>query len=489
MRQRLFTYPFFLFLLPVFFVLHGYMDHYDIIPLADAGILLLVYLFASLLLGLVCWLVFRNFQKAFLFAFLLMAYFFFFGAMQDFLKNISANGFISRYSFILPLSLILFIAAFIFIKRSKKYPGKTTGFLNVVLLILILLDFALLVNKMLSPRPTVVLDSNLKPCPSCPKPDIYLIVADGYPGSIELKDLMQFDNSAFENELRKRGFHIVDSSNSNYNFSPFSVASMLNMNYLQGLNGSNTDKKDIRISYETIKKSNVLRYMQQEGYELYNYSIFDFERQPSLTKPSFLTRGTTPITSQTLLHRLDKQLGHLLITKFKIGFFSKKILYTDLRNNTKLFKLTEEIAVTKTAAPKFVYTHIVMPHYPYYFDREGNRIPQEKLTDEWILNPAAFTDYLLYANKKYLALVDHIQRSSARPPIIILISDHGLREFNRPVDPKYFYMNLNAVSLPDSNYQGFYKGMTGVNQFRAVLNSQFGQQLPMIKDSTSFLRE
>ncbi|HEY1023449.1 MAG TPA: hypothetical protein VGE06_14110, partial [Flavisolibacter sp.] len=51
------------------------------------------------------------------------------------------------------------------------------------------------------------------------------------------------------------------------------------------------------------------------------------------------------------------------------------------------------------------------------------------------------------------------------------------------------YRNMNAVLLPNGNYQPFYNGISGVNQFRALLNAAFGQKLPMLKDSTSFLEE
>jgi hypothetical protein len=58
---------------------------------------------------------------------------------------------------------------------------------------------------------------------------------------------------------------------------------------------------------------------------------------------------------------------------------------------------------------------------------------------------------------------------------------------NEKVDPKYHFMNLNSVYIPDGNYTGFYDGMLNVNQFRVILNSQFGQKLPLLKDYTSFI--
>jgi len=96
---------------------------------------------------------------------------------------------------------------------------------------------------------------------------------------------------------------------------------------------------------------------------------------------------------------------------------------------------------------------------------------------------------LKYSNRKLLELIDHIRKNSPRPPVIILMSDHGFRQLPEGSDQKYYFMNLNAVYLPNGNYAGFYDGMSNVNQFRVILNSQFNQKLPLLKDSTSFLVE
>jgi hypothetical protein len=69
------------------------------------------------------------------------------------------------------------------------------------------------------------------------------------------------------------------------------------------------------------------------------------------------------------------------------------------------------------------------------------------------------------------------------------MSDHGFRQFKEPVDKKYYFSNLISIYLPDGNYSGFYDGMSNVNMFRAFLNTEFGQNLPILKDSTIFLRE
>jgi hypothetical protein len=470
-------------------VLHGYTENYDIVPVRDSLILTSIYIGASLVIAIIAWLFYRNLTKANLLTFSLMAFQFFFGSIHDLIKKLSPDSFISKYSFILPGALLFFIGLIIVLKKTKKPLQKFSYYLNLLLVLFILMDAGWLLTRTISAENKISVTSSetVETCNDCKKPDIYFIIADGYPGHVELKEVFGYNNSPFESELKKRGFYITDSSRSNYNFTPFSISSMLNMDYLNGIVGSNTNKSDMALCYQTIKKSKTFGFFTQMGYNIYNYSIFDLYKQPSLAIPTFLPRKTTPITSQTFLARIEKQLGHHLATTFKMKFIIRYIRNRDLNNNNKIIAKTRKVVLTKETRPKFVYTHLVMPHYPYYFDSTGKNNSYTKLTEDFTMDQSAFISYLKYSNSKLIELIDHIKSSSPSPPVIILMSDHGFREFKIQVDTKYHFLNLNAVYFPDSNYSGFYPGMSNVNQFRVILNSQFKQHLPVLKDSTSYL--
>ncbi len=485
------TKPVFLYLLPIFFVLHGYTENYGLVPIKDAAILTAIYMGASIVLALIAWLFYRNFTKANLLAFSLMAFQFFFGSIHDLIKRLLPDSFISKYSFILPGVLVFFVVLIIILKKTKKTLQQFSYYLNILLLLFILMDAAWLITKTIADKnknPTTSSET-VESCNNCKKPDIYFIVADGYPGKIVLKKFFDYDNSLFESKLENRGFHIIDSSSSNYNFTLFSMPSTLNMEYLSGIPDVKIDKNDMALCYKRIKENKTLRFFSQMDYTIYNYSIFDLQKQLSITTPTFLPRKTTPITSQTFVARIEKHLGYHLATTFKMKFIIKYIRTRDLSNNNKIVAKTKKIALTRETKPKFVYTHLVMPHYPYYFDSTGKSTSYTKLNEGYVYDQAAFLSYLKYSNLKLIELIDHIKSSSQQPPIIILVSDHGFRDYTAPVDKKYHFFNLNAVYLPDSNYAAFYPGMSNVNLFRALLNTQFKQHLPLLKDSTSFLTE
>lgn len=477
-------YPLFLFLLPVFFVLHGYTENYDFIPVTDALLLLLLYLGFAILFLFLFRLYYKNWMKAAIMAFLLMAFHFFFGSMQDVLRKTLPGSFFSKYTFILPLSFLLIVFIIIVLKKRKKPLLRLAFYLNFLFVLLIVMDAVWLASKTISSSKNkrATLPKEFVACTDCPKPDVYIIIADEYAGNKELKDIFHFDDSAFLNQLAERSFHIIPNSSSNYNFTPYSVASTLNMDYLDL---ERTGKQPLlAYTYQTIRNNQFLQFLQYNQYKFYNYSVFDYDGQPSLTQETFLPLKTKLITAQTFISQIEKEMSYHLVTDFKSERLIRSTTYYNRNNNEKLFRLTVQTTEEKTKQPKFVLTHLMMPHYPYYYDKNGHAFPFESLQEGKQYNQHNYIEYLQYGNKKLLELVDHILKTSSAPPVIILMGDHGFRHFNDPIDPKYYFFNLVSVHLPGNNYAAFTDSLTNVNLLRTVLNTSFGQQLRYLKDTS-----
>lgn len=490
MKVWLSKYPLFLYLLSVFFILHGLNENYKLVPAKDAAWLALFYIGCSFILSLLCWLVYRNFRKANLTAFVLMCIFFLFGSVHDALKSIFPNSFIIKYIFILPLLFVLSLLIIFLIKRYKSDFKQAFIYLNTVLIILLVVEAFIISRKIAATKtPVTSLSKELTNCTNCSTPDIYLIVADGYTSNTALKEVFNFDNTVFETELKQRSFHIINNSFSNYNATAYSMTSMLNLNYLNNLVNLNDSKENLGICYENIKQNQTLLFLKETGYQFYNYSDFSFPDQPAVTNPTFLLAKTRTITSQTLSGRIYRDLWYHLATDLKLRSVINNYVYGQLRNNEKVYKLTEEIAEKKSNVPKFVYSHLIMPHNPYYFDKVGNPTSIEKLQDYSGANRKDFVEYLQYANKKLLDLIDHIKNKSSQPPVIILMGDHGFRQFNDSTDKKYQFMNLSSIYLPNGSYSSYYDSSSLVNQMRIFLNTQFNQKLTLLKDSTVFIQQ
>lgn len=479
------TRPIFLILLPFFFVLHGLIRYYDPGIIMDAIILYLVYITASVLIAITAWLYLRQTIKAAFFSFIIIGYNFFFGSCYDFIKKISGDTFFLKYSFLIPVTVIVFLTIVLLLKKSKKSFERANSFLNYLFIILIFIDIIRFLTKLSGSEPIradnlsgLFLRSNTS------KPDIYLIVADEYAGKKQLRDLFHFDNIAFEDSLKTRGFFVMNHSLSNYNATTYSMASMFSMGYIRGLKDSIINHQKILSCREIINNNNLLHFFNERKYTTYNCSPFTFNKKKKAVFNPFFPTWKSLLTSETFLYRIKQDIGYKFASKKNI----EKIIRYHYYNNKKIDSLTRMIAANETG-PKFVYTHLAMPHYPYYFDRNGNEVHISKINSSFKNNREAYIDYLLYSNKKLLSLVDYILLHSSQPPIILLISDHGFRQYGTEASRNYQFMNLNAVLVPDRNYTGFYDGQSNINEFRIILNSQFGQKLPLLKDSTSFVVE
>src|SRR4029077_20817818 len=111
----------------------------------------------------------------------------------------------SKYVFILPLCFFLLLIMIILLKKRKKPLQRLVFYLNTLLILLIAIDVTGLVRKSIAgKKETGSLPKEFVACAGCPKPDVYIIVADEYAGNKELKDVFNFDDSSFLNQLAGR---------------------------------------------------------------------------------------------------------------------------------------------------------------------------------------------------------------------------------------------------------------------------------------------
>ncbi|MGH2553514.1 MAG: sulfatase-like hydrolase/transferase, partial [Chitinophagaceae bacterium] len=384
---------------------------------------------------------------------------------------------------------VLFILLIIALKKRKKSFLRLSYFLNLLLIVLLFIDFIWLAGRIIFKKSNAfTLPAEFTISNTGHQPDIYFIVADEYAGNKELRDLFQFDDSVFIKQLKENNFHTIPESYSNYNYTPFSIASLLNMEYLN-LGGRNRNSTDLAYCYQMIRDNKLLQFFKASGYKFYNFSVFDFDGQPAQAKETFLPVKTKLITAQTFLNRFDKEIRFNFVYRFKSKKNQKIITYFNKSNNETIYSLTWKLAQQNTSAPKFVYTHLMMPHYPYYFDKNGKEQPYEKLLEGNQSNKEAYIEYLQYSNKKLFDLIRHILQTAPSPPIIVLAGDHGFRHFTDPVETKYYFLNMVSVHLPSKKYAGFSDSLSGVNLFRVILNTEYEQHLPFLKDSMIYLKD
>ncbi len=483
--------PWFLFLLPVFFVFHGSNENFGFISFTDAFKLILFYTAAAAAAAFVLKFILKQNGLATLFVFFAMAFFLFFGSMHDWLKHqFAASSLFTKYSFIVPAFLLLIVLITGWLYKSPWKIKIFSNYLNILFLLLILIEEFQFIKYSFDKDSTKKLPAGIIACSDCAKPDIYFLLFDEYAGKHSLKNNFNFDNSEFELELKQKGFYFFNNSTSNYNYTPFSMASMLNMEYLSIQSSiSAHNQPALGVSLKKIKNCTVKNFFEQSGYEFINLSIFDFEGKPAPLHDEILPVSTRLITGQTFLQRANRDLWFNLITRFKTKKAIYKSTYFNLNNNNNILKLTKESVLKKSLTPRFIYSHIRMPHFPYYFNSSGAEQPFEKLGELFNGDTSMYIQYLKYTNRQIISLINFIKSNSPTPPIIILMSDHGFRHFNFPVEEKNVFQNMNAIFFPDLNYVSMTDSISAVNQFSVILNSRFKQNIPILKDSTFVLSD
>lgn len=488
-------YPVYVVLLPFFFVTHGYNENYGLIAFRDILLLLGGYCLASLALTGLAFVLYRHVSKAAFLAALLLSVYFFFGSIHDFLKSFS--GWWNRYSVLLTVLILVIIATALLLRKSKSDFSRANFFLNGLLFIYFLVDTAAITWKTQHPEqnPLSVNPGYLtgvQPCDSCANPDIYFLLFDEYSSSVNLKETFNYSNEALDTFLVNQGFYIQAHSYSNYNFTPFSVASILNMNYVNGIGSPDSVLlADYTNCEKLIKNNQVVEFLAGRNYELRNYSIFDLAGNPSPAQASLLPVKTKLITEQTLFHRLWRDIGWNFIGgKFSISWLAEGLLYNNLKLNNKMQRYLQEEAGVAGKRPRFVYAHFEMPHWPFYYDTSGQLRNNDMLIAEQNgSHVASYTNYLPYTNSKLQEMVLAIQQKTRGEAVIVIMGDHGYRVELKGLSRDHYFKNLNAVYFPDRNYGLLRDSISGVNQFRVVFNSLFKQSFPMLEDTAVFLKD
>lgn len=483
--------PLFLFLLPLFIVIHierdlpGLIeyrfvyDHLAFLFLAPVAFLLIFYLWS------------RSVSKAAMQALVVLLFFYFFGEVKNAIGNKFPYGFWQSYGFLVPLLGIPILFLLYKLSKSKSTFGRHFFFVNVGLLLFIAADiFILFGNKKKGSKYAAKIEESYTACDTCAKPDIYYIIFDSYTSSSVLKQDFGYSNHAIENSLSQKGFYIIPYSQSNYNMTIFSVGSVFNMDYLpQADTGKTLYMRDLLPATRSIYNSRLLSVLTKENYQVFNHSIFNMEGHPATT-PVFDIWDVRDLYRQyNFIFKAFTELSYHLSPKLRY-FFREEEFHVKARQRDQLDSSILQQVVQTSAShsdkPKFVYAHFSKPHSPYTVDSTGKSIIPWPIGDHsyW---KEAYLEQVVYMNKLMEKMVDTILANTKREIVIIIQGDHGYRFFNEADNAKEF-PNFNAVYFQDKGYSMLNDSLTNVNTFRIVLNKYLRKDYPLLDNKTYFLK-
>lgn len=333
------------------------------------------------------------------------------------------------------------------------------------------------------------------------KPDIYYVIFDSYGRADRMLEEYKYDSSEFLGTLESQGFYVAQCSNANYSQTLFSLASSLNMNYIDTFVQSEDDADLTILTTKLIKNSLVAREFQAMGYQFVTFEtnyqfinineadIFYRSESRGFFQVSDFERAFINLTPFVFFENTRQFFGLLFSLP---SFRNEHIRIFGYEYDTDNQIMEDLIRVSKDVdSPKFVYAHIMAPHPPFVFTPEGAYTDNDYQFGIEIEGPSYSVGYInevRYLNKVIPELVRQIQENSAIPPIIILQGDHGFSDETTNLDSRIAI--LNAYSLPGiENNDILYENISPVNTFRLILRHYFNREVDLLPDKSFYMED
>jgi Sulfatase len=400
-----------------------------------------------------------------------------------------------------PLVYLGILIAAAAIVRSSRPAIVLTVFTNRALLAtVLLLTIPIVWGEAARARTVVEPLWTLANVRSAQRPDVYVLILDGYARADVLREVYGFDNPLID-RLRTGGFFVAERATANYAQTALSLASAFNLDYLPQLGhpvGAQSDSR--RGLGDLIQDNRFFKAFEDAGYDIraygseytmlrpgagsyrrrapghldeFGYSMLEATALPSLFEAVGLPRGWLPLR----LHR-----HHLRWT------------LADLAAS----------APTENDPPRLVLAHLLAPHPPFAVDAEGGirdtKVPA-LLHDGSMWRAiaqqsgesykAGYVDGMRYLNDRIEPVARALANRPFRPAIILIHSDHGPGlelEWERPAETNMRERMgvLLAVRYPEGRDPGIDERATLVNVYRSVLNRALGVQLPLLENHSYF---
>ncbi|MEX0625999.1 MAG: sulfatase-like hydrolase/transferase [Chloroflexota bacterium] len=285
------------------------------------------------------------------------------------------------------------------------------------------------------------------------RPDIVLLLVDGYPRADSLVEQFGVDNSAFVTALTTRGFLVAAHSRSNYTATWASLSSMFYGRYVDEIHELAPPPADPAEQYRRVMlalgRAPVLDGFRRDGYEIVTI--------PSAFESAALTSAdrilTPPEWTSFELSLIQRSLAGQLAFRLAPGVVFDQ---HRARLESTLQLLGDEMART-SATPRFVFAHLLAPHAPVAFRADGS--PAEPPAcfpgcSPYGITSAAdwegFPGQVTHVNELVVAVLDRIIGDDPGA-LIILMSDHGSPRTGEA--PANAFRNFFAARAPANEVQ------------------------------------
>jgi hypothetical protein len=320
-------------------------------------------------------------------------------------------------------------------------------------------------------------------------PDIYYIVLDEFAGFQAMREYWQYEGvNDFVSFLKNRGFFVAEESHSSSTSTLHEMATRLNYQEYP------SEETSLRTYFSDIADNRVMRYLKSRGYSTV---VFDETNMPysaaKSVKADYLYEYDSPSVPEGQRGEYGfyfDEFGELVVDNTMLYAFSQNYRRNNRvvsKHNSMISFTVDHIASKEAPSPKLVYVHLMLPHFPFVFDRNGDITDHDQPT-----NWNHYLENYIYSITVAEAMINNIltEANVNNPPVIILQSDHGARNHLTaregsailPNYPEEFKtLILFALYLPGFDYSSLPQDIQPINTFPLVFNYLFEENMPLMK--------
>ena len=329
------------------------------------------------------------------------------------------------------------------------------------------------------------------------RPDIYYIVLDGYPREDVLREIYQYENAEFIDKLTALGFVVPENAHSNYARTAISVSTTLDMQYWDAISPGMENAVYWWLVEPVMDHNRLRKSLETIGYQYVSVA----------TDWGITDNPSADIHLEPYSFTLSEYENYMLsITPLKLLYapfqrFSP-IITNDVHRKYIRYDLDALKHGNEIPSPKFVFSHIIVPHPPFVFDANGDPInsggsftfdsPDATLFSKQEYKES-YIGQIEFINEQILQVIEALLAGSSVPPVIIIQADHGSALYVDFEDLegsclKERFSVFAAYYLPDRPASVVPENISAVNVFRIVLNQYFDASLELLDDRQYFMK-
>ena len=327
------------------------------------------------------------------------------------------------------------------------------------------------------------------------RPDIYVLLLDGYARSDALRQVFGLDDRPFLDGLVARGLAVSSHARTNYPITVQVVMSMFHMKLLSDIPALRPLLADtyagteIGLTHAVVQENPLFDALHAHDYEIVGVAS-GFAQLSLREADEFITSGNVNEFEVAVLRRTS--MGDI-VDAVGPDFISSQ--YRDRITST--WRTLGDLAAEQPGHPRFVFAHLPTPHPPWVFNADGS--PRTSPNVHAIYEEMPGTTGLSVGDLKtayrgsvqalwrpILDTIDAIDRASATPPVIVVFGDHGSWIGALPGDDRLRFLPLLAARVPGLE-RPLPDDESLVNVFPDLLNPLIGTSFSRVDPAPSFM--